>query len=452
MEGWCIMYKCKSIFFSGLTAYFFIFLTVFLSGAEAATDAWLTYLQDNAVDLETEDDLAELVDYASNARIVLLGESTHGTVEYYQWRKRISRKLISEHGFDFILVEGDWPSFWNVNSYVKGLQQAPANSRAALAAFQRWPQWMWANPVIEELIEWLAKHNSELDQENRVGFYGMDVYAIMDSIDAVIEYLDADKAEQARQAYAGLLQYRDDPHDYVRAIAGGQPSSAEQVEAVVEKLRDLEPDKQECADSYSQWFNAMTNALAVRNGERHYRAMLEPGSENWNRRVEHMKETLNRLLDYYGEDSKAIVWAHNTHIGDARATAMAEQGMVNIGQLSRQRYGRQQVAAVGFAKYTGRVRAGSQWGMPGQVMDVPEAMEGSFGQIFRQLERDMWYVIFDNSEISGPLLRPMGHRAIGVTYNPANERGNYVPTVMPRRYDAVIYIEDTTALDGLDTD
>lgn len=432
----------------GLIGLIIVMLSGLCLGSDSTTRGWLRYLEENAVELESQEDLSALAEWASGARVVLLGESTHGTVEYYQWRKRISQKLIAEHGFDFIAVEGDWPSSWQLNRYVKGHGESVSEAQEALSHFQRWPRWMWANVWVEQLGQWLKEHNSELDGRGRAGFYGLDVYAMMDSIDAVLEYLDGRELEKAQQAYESLLRYRDNPQDYVRAIAMGASSSERQVGQVVQIAAELEPDRRQCEQAYGAWFNAKINALAVQNGERHYRAMLEQGPASWNRRVEHMKDTLNRLLDYYGPDSKAIVWAHNTHIGDARSTSMTQQGMVNIGQLSRQRYGSDNVAAIGFAKYTGQVRAGSQWGSPGQVMNLPQAMPGSLGAIFNEFGPDSWYVIFDQTP-PGPLLRPVGHRAVGVTYNPANERGNYVPSIVPRRYDAMVFFRNTTALDGL---
>ncbi|HEX2206278.1 MAG TPA: erythromycin esterase family protein [Longimicrobium sp.] len=396
--------------------------------------------------LRDEGDLDTLLERIGDARVVLLGEASHGTHEYYTWRDRISRRLIEEKGFHFIAVEGDWPDCYLVNRWVKHHDGA-GGARDMLHAFERWPTWMWANHEVAGLAEWLRAHNEPLPDDERVGFYGLDVYSLWDSMDVVTRYLekvDPEAAKRARGAYGCFDPFEEDVQDYAMATMLVPTSCEEEVVRILTDLRSKGPDYGE--EGREAFFNAEQNALVARNAERYYRAMIRGGAQSWNVRDTHMIETLERLLQHHGPDAKAIVWEHNTHVGDARATDMARVGMVNVGSLARERWGGEVVIA-GFASHRGSVIAGSEWGAPMQRMRVPEAREGSWEHVFHQAGAHDRLVMMDEIDDVPAALDARGHRAIGVVYHPEREAyGNYVPSVLPFRYDAMLYIDHSHAL------
>ena len=399
--------------------------------------------------LRDDADLDPLLERIGEARVVLLGEASHGTSEYYTWRDRISRRLITERGFRFIAVEGDWPDCYLVNRWVKGVDGG-GSARDVLHAFERWPTWMWGNREVEALAEWLREHNRGVPEERKVGFYGLDVYSLWDSMDVVTRYLekvDPQAAARARRAYGCFDPYEEDVQDYAMATALVPTSCEEEVVRTLVELRSRGPDYRE--DGREAYFNAEQNALVARNAERYYRAMIRGGAPSWNVRDTHMVETLERLLEHHGPDAKAVVWEHNTHVGDARATDMARVGMVNVGSLARERWGGEVVIA-GFSSYRGTVIAGTEWGAPMQRMRVPEAREGSWEQLFHAAgARDRLLMLDELDEVPAAL-DARGHRAIGVVYHPEREaRGNYVPSVLPFRYDAMLYVDHSHALHPL---
>jgi erythromycin esterase len=396
--------------------------------------------------LGDEGDLDPLLERIGDARVVLLGEASHGTHEYYTWRDRISRRLIAEKGFHFIAVEGDWPDCYLVNRWVKH-HDGGGSARDMLHAFERWPTWMWANHEVAELAEWLKAHNASLPDDDRVGFYGLDVYSLWDSMDVVTRYLekvDPEAARRARGAYGCFDPYEEDVQDYAMATAMVPTSCEEEVVRILMDLRSKGPDYHE--EGREAFFNAEQNALVALNAERYYRAMIRGGSKSWNVRDTHMIETLERLLQHHGPESKAIVWEHNTHVGDARATDMARVGMVNVGSLARERWGGDVVIA-GFSSHRGSVIAGSEWGAPMQRMRVPEAREGSWEHVFHEAGAHDKLVMMDGLDDVEAAQDARGHRAIGVVYHPEREAyGNYVPSVLPFRYDAMLYIDHSHAL------
>ena len=396
--------------------------------------------------LRDDGDLDPLLERIGNARVVLLGEASHGTHEYYTWRDRISRRLITEKGFHFIAVEGDWPDCYLVNRWIKGYDGG-GSARDMLHAFERWPTWMWANHEVAELAEWLRDHNATRPEDGRVGFYGLDVYSLWDSMDVVTRYLekvDPEAAKRARGAYGCFDPYEEDVQDYAMATALVPTSCEEEVVRILSDLRAKGPDYRE--EGREAYFNAEQNALVARNAERYYRAMIRGGAQSWNVRDTHMIETLERLLQHHGPQSKAIVWEHNTHVGDARATDMARAGMVNVGSLARERWGGDVVIA-GFSSHRGSVIAGSEWGAPMQRMRVPEAREGSWEHVFHEAGAHDRLVLMDEIDDVPAAHDARGHRAIGVVYHPEREaRGNYVPSVLPFRYDAMLYIDHSHAL------
>jgi erythromycin esterase len=397
--------------------------------------------------LQAADDLDPLLDRIGHARIVMLGEASHGTSEYYTWRDRISRRLIEEHGFRFIAVEGDWPDCYQVNRFIRGWS-SEVRAHDVLHAFDRWPTWMWANQEVVALVEWLRSYNGAQPAERRVGFYGLDVYSLWESIRAVLDYLervDPGAARNARHAYGCFDPYHDDAQQYAMATAMVPTSCEDEAVTILRELRHKAPQYRE--DGREGFFDAEQNALVARNAELYYRTMVRGGSASWNVRDTHMNETLERLLAHYGPHAKAIVWEHNTHIGDARATDMAAAGMVNIGQLAREQWGDSDVVLVGFAGYSGSVIAASGWGERMERMTVPEAREVSWeGRLHAALEADALLLMHETGDALANA-DPLGHRAIGVVYHPERERyGNYVPTILTLRYDALIYLEQTTAL------
>jgi erythromycin esterase len=400
--------------------------------------------------LRNEADLDPLLERIGDARVVLLGEASHGTHEYYTWRDRITRRLIAEKGFHFIAVEGDWPDCYLVNRWIKGAD-GDGSARKMLHGFERWPTWMWANEEVVRMAEWLREYNGSLATEHaKVGFYGLDVYSLWDSMDVVTRYLekvDPQAAARARGAYGCFDPYEEDVQDYAMATALVPTSCEEEVVRILSDLRAKGPDYAE--EGREAYFNAEQNALVARNAERYYRAMIRGGAQSWNVRDTHMIETLERLLQHHGRDSKAIVWEHNTHVGDARATDMARVGMVNVGSLSRERWGADVVIA-GFSSHRGSVIAGSEWGAPMQRMKVPEAREGSWEHVFHEAGPEDRLVMMDDLDDVEAAQDARGHRAIGVVYHPEREaRGNYVPSVLPFRYDAMLYIDHSHALHPL---
>jgi erythromycin esterase len=403
--------------------------------------------------LATDDDLDPLIDRIGDARYVLLGEATHGTSEFYTWRTEVSKRLVLEKGFSFIAVEGDWPDCYRVNRYVRAFDDSGEGAEAVLHAFERWPTWMWANREVVELVSWLRRHNDRTHPARHVGFYGLDVYSLWDSMHVVVEYLeriDPALARAARRAYSCFDPYHDEPQDYARATALVPTSCEAEAVAVLRELRSRAPEYKE--DGREAYFNAEQNALVARNAELYYRTMVRGGPTSWNVRDTHMVETLERLMVHHGPQAKAIVWEHNTHIGDARYTDMATHGMINVGQLVRDHHDDEGVVLVGFGTYQGTVIAAEEWGAPMERVRVPDARAGSWEDACHRENADDKLMIFSDDADGGipGLESPRDHRAIGVVYDPRNERwGNYVPSVLPRRYDAFIYIDRTQAVDPL---
>ena len=400
--------------------------------------------------LRTADDLDPLLERVGDARVVLLGEASHGTHEYYAWRAAITRRLVEEKGFGVVAVEGDWPDCYRVNRSVRLRPGADPDPRDALLGFDRWPTWMWANQDVVEFTAWLQGHNRALPERERVGFYGLDVYSLWESMQHLLDYLREHEPQHVESAVAAMRcfePYGEDAQSYAWATRFA-PSSCET--AVIELLRRLcaERDVQVDGDDPEARFAAEQNAAVAAGAERYYRAMVRGSAESWNVRDVHMADTLDRLLDFH--QTKAVVWEHNTHIGDARATDMAAAGMVNLGQLARERHGEADVVLVGFGAHRGTVLAGDAWGAPVRRLPVPPARAGSLEAVLHErIGRDA-LLVFPEHDRPRELTSRLDHRAIGVVYSPARERwGNYVPTVLGERYDAFLYFEDSRALQPL---
>jgi erythromycin esterase-like protein len=398
--------------------------------------------------LEDAQDLDPLLDRIGDARFVLLGEASHGTHDYYLWRARLSRRLIEEKGFRFIGVEGDWPDCYEVNRYVQG-ELPDTTARDVLHRFDRWPTWMWANWEIVAFAEWLRGHNERQPEDGKVGFYGLDVYSLWESLRDITDYLrehQPDAVEAAQRAYRCFEPYSEDPQEYARATLF-TPQSCQQ--EVLDLLSAVREKAAKAEGQNPALLNAVMNAEVVSGAETYYRTMVYGGSASWNVRDRHMSETLNRLMRFYGHDAKAIVWEHNTHIGDARYTDMAAAGMFNVGELVRQEHADQGVVLAGFGSYQGTVIAGRAWDAPMEVMTVPPARPGSWERALHEMGAEDRLLIFQRPAVSNALAVPRGHRAIGVVYQPEYEAGNYVPTVLPLRYDAFMYLDQTEALHPL---
>ncbi len=410
--------------------------------------AEIRVLRELAHPLTSPDDLDPLLERIGDARLVLLGEASHGTSEYYTWRAEISKRLIEEQGFNFIAVEGDWASLYRLNRYVRWMDDEYESAGAIMQTFHRWPVWMWANEETRELIEWMRAYNEHRPFEERVGFYGMDVYGEDLSMRTVLEDLRdvaPDLADAVAEAYACFDGYDGNMHDYARAVAFGASSCRQAVEEAYRQLREAAAIR-EGRDQY-EYFAIKHNAKVVKNAENHFRLMAIQGPQSWNARVDHFYATVERLMDVYGEGSRGVAWAHNTHIGDARATSMGPQGQRNIGHIAREKLGMKSVVAVGFGTHHGTVQAGRAWGAPMETMRVPNGGPGTIEDFMHQVGMKQALFIFDDRADLTPLMNVYGHRAIGVVYHPEREYpGNYVPTILPRRYDAFIYIDETRAL------
>jgi len=404
--------------------------------------------------LQEELDLQPLFDRIGDSRVVMLGEGSHGTHEYYTWRAKISKRLIEEKGFNFIAVEGDWPDCYTLNRFVKGHgdEHPEASAFSTLNDFKRWPTWMWANWETISLAEWLKKHNENLSTEKKSGFYGLDVYSLWESMESIMNYLrhtDRATLKLAEEAFQCFEPYRkSEGQSYARASLLVPELCQNEV---VTLLKEIRLKASQYNTDSENVFSAEQNAHIAVNAENYYRAMVQGGPHSWNLRDKHMQDTLNRLLQFHGNDSKAIVWAHNTHIGDASATDMQEDGMYNIGELSRKQYGEDNVVLVGFGSYKGSVIAGYNWGSPMQIMEVPEAQKGSWENLLHEVsETDKLLIMNDFKDVEQLTKYYIVHRAIGVVYHPSKEyMGNYVPSVLPNRYDAFIYLDQTAALHPL---
>lgn len=406
-------------------------------------------IKQRAHPLKSKADLTPLFDCIGDSRIVMLGEASHGTHEYYQWRTYITRRLIEEKGFNFIAVEGDWPDCYRLNRFVKGYDVDSKSAFHVLHAFERWPTWMWANWEIMAMADWLQQHNRQLPTNKKAGFYGLDVYSLWESMDSILQYLKkADPAalRVAEDAFHCFEPYRkDEGRSYAQSTLL-VPEACQQ--EVVQLLKEIQLKLPQYNTDHENVFSAEQNAFVTVNAEKYYRTMVRGGPHSWNVRDRHMSDTLERLLNFHGKKAKAIVWAHNTHVGDARATDMTDEGMLNIGELARVQHHDKGVILVGFGSYKGTVTAGRNWGAPMQTMLMPEATKGSWECLLHQAGQENKLLLMEDFTSNDMMMENrIGHRAIGVVYNPQYEQyGNYVPTILPLRYDAFIYLDETHAL------
>jgi erythromycin esterase-like protein len=410
----------------------------------------LQTINENSKPLRKIQDLDPLINKVGNCRVVMLGEATHGTHEYYSWRMAITQKLIQEKGFNFIAVEGDWPDCYTVNRFIKGKEGHDKTAIQVLQSFDRWPTWMWANWEMVQLCDWLKHHNEKHTAAKKVGFYGLDVYSLWESMEAIMVYLkkvDPFAWKIAAAAWHCFEPYQKEGQDYARASSFVPDRCTNEV---VDLLREIRQKMPLYNTDHENVFNAEQNALVSVNAEKYYRAMIAGGPHSWNVRDRHMSDTLDRLLHFHGKDSKAIVWAHNTHIGDARATDMANEGMYNIGELARINHESNKVALIGFGSYTGTVIAAKNWGAPMKEMGLPSASAGSWEYYLHKSGPVNKWMMMEDFMQDVFLENHIGHRAVGVVYHPEREQyGNYVPSILPLRYDAFLFLNDTQALHPL---
>ncbi len=397
-------------------------------------------------------DLGPLLERIGDARVVLLGEATHGTSEFYRMRERISRELIVKKGFRFVAIEGDWPDAARVDHYIRHLEY-PASE---WTAFARFPTWMWRNNEVRAFVDWLREHNAAIKQEARVAFHGLDLYSLYVSIRSVLDYLDnvdPNAAKIARQRYGCLTPWQGDPATYGHAALTGSYRTCEQ--HVAHALKDLLEKRIVYAERDGErFFDAVQNARLVANAERYYRIMYYGSRASWNLRDEHMFTTLKNLLAFYGPASKAIVWAHNSHVGDSAATEMASRGEHNIGHLCRQEFGNS-AYLVGFGTNSGTVAAASDWDGPMEIKTVRPALPKSYERLCHATGHSRFALGLRNrADLSGAqdLGKPQLERAIGVIYRPETERAShYFQAVLPRQFDEYIWFDDTRAVTPFDT-
>jgi erythromycin esterase-like protein len=400
-----------------------------------------------------------VLDLIGDAQFVLIGEASHGTREFYRTRADLTRRLIEERGFTAIAVEADWPDALRVNRYVRG-QGADATSDQALAAFRRFPRWMWRNTVVQEFVEWLREYNQ--NSAAPAGFYGLDLYSLHTSIEAVLGYLDKvdpESATRARARYSCFDHFGDDPQVYGYATTAGiaEPCENEVVGQLVELQQEAGRLATKSADGDEAFF-AVQNARLVRNAEAYYRAMFSGRVPSWNLRDQHMAETLEALRTHVQRkagDAKMVVWAHNSHLGDASATAMAAEGELNLGQLVRERHGRK-AFLLGFTTYRGTVTAASNWDEPAQQRQVRPALAGSYEALLHEAatpEMPDFLLNLRDPEVASHLRPARLERAIGVIYRPETERfSHFFLASLPDQFDAVIHLDRTSALTPLDPD
>lgn len=396
--------------------------------------------------------IAALVERIGDARLVLLGESTHGTSEFYRMRARISQALIERRGFQFVAVEADWPDAMRVNRYVSDYLP---RARVDFTPFARFPTWMWRNQEVSEFVEWLRAHNlKQSERLHQAGFYGLDLYSLFTSVAHVLAYLDSvdpDAARIARARYGALTPWQKDPSAYGQAVLTGRYASSET--AVVTMLRELLARRLEYGrKDGEQFFDAAQNARVVASAERYYRAMYYGSATSWNLRDTHMFDTLVSLLAFHGAGSRGIVWAHNSHVGNAMATEMSARGELNIGQLCRTRFG-EGVYVIGFGTDHGTVAAASNWDEPMQRMRVRPAHPQSYERLCHDsaLAAFMLHLRAPRRRaVRDELLADRLERAIGVVYRPDSERAShYFFASLPQQFDEFIWFDETQAVEPL---
>ena len=398
-------------------------------------------------------DYDALLEMIGDHQFVLLGESTHGTREFYSERARLTRRLIEEKGFTLVVLEADWPDAYDLNEFIHG--GGPATATEALRTFTRFPKWMWNNGEVRELVDWLRAYNRRAPTVSPVGLYGMDLYSVTESMNEVVEFLrtaDPAAAGRAESRYKCLRRYREDTVSEYAADAVLRGRSCEA--GVVAQFQELTERVARAGSGHQpgddQLVSAWQNSRVVANAEAYYRTGYAGGVASWNLRDRHMADTIDAVSGHLNagasRPAKAIVWAHNSHLGDARVTARADLGELNVGQLMRQRHDGQAVL-IGFTTYTGTVRAAAAWGSGGRVRELRPALRESFSGLFHELGLPAFSLLLRGRDIR-TLSPPRPERFVGVIYSPASEReSHYYQTDLARQYDAVVHLDQTSAVD-----
>jgi protein-L-isoaspartate(D-aspartate) O-methyltransferase len=397
-------------------------------------------------------DLGALLERIGDARVVLLGEATHGTSEFYRMRDRISRELISRKGFSFVAIEGDWPDAARIDHYVRHIEFPPSE----WTAFARFPQWMWRNNEVRAFVDWMRTHNTEIEPQKRAAFHGLDLYSLYNSIRSVLKYLDEvdpETARTARERYGCLTPWQMDPATYGRAAITGAYRTCE--EEVVRMLSDILHKHRAYAEHDGERFlDVLQNARLVASAERYYRVMYYGSRESWNLRDQYMFETLRTLLAFHGSESKAIVWAHNSHVGDAAATEMSSRGEFNIGHLCRKEFG-DAVYSIGFGTNSGTVAATSDWDGPLEIKTVRPAIPESYEWLCHASGLPRFMLGLRDqlpAKLHKELSKPRLERAIGVIYRPETElASHYFHAVLPSQFDEYIWFDESRAVTPFET-
>ena len=405
-------------------------------------------------------DFDPLLDLVGDAHFVLLGEATHGTHEFYRERAQITKRLIREKGFCAVAAEADWPDAYRVNRFVRGTSD-DADAVDALGGFKRFPQWMWRNADVLDFVGWLREHNDgQKKDERKAGFYGLDLYSLRASIEAVLAYLakfDPASAKRARKRYACFDHFGKDTQSYGLATGLGMAPTCEDAvvnELVELRLREAEYLQRDGRVAADEFFCAEQNAFLIRNAEQYYRTMFQGEVSSWNLRDRHMLETLVGLvahLEQFSKPVKVVVWAHNSHLGNARATQMSERGEFNLGQLARERFGHQAVL-IGFTTHSGTVTAASEWDAPAERKRVRPAVPESYEMLFHHAGHPRFWLEFEkHPEVAFNLRGARLERAIGVIYRPETELGSHYFTArLPDQFDAVLHFDQTRAVEPLE--
>jgi len=426
----------------------------------ATTCSILDTVREAAQPIEgSANDYDSLLAFIGDAKVVLLGEASHGTTEFYRSRAQITKRLICDKGFSAIAVEADWPDAYRVNRFVKG-DNKDADASWALSGFKRFPTWMWRNAEVLQFLTWLRVHNDSLVPADRVGFYGLDLYSLHASMECVLRYLDnidPDAARRARDRYACFTQFGDDPQRYGYAAGFGLRPSCE--EEAISQLIDLQRNsllhsRMDGFAALDRFFDAEQNARVVKDAEEYYRAMFGDSVASWNLRDQHMMETfvaLSRHLGLRQAPAKMVVWAHNSHVGDARATAMGQAGEWNIGQFARQRYG-DDCRSIGFTTYSGTVTAASEWDGPTRTIPVRPARADSYESLMHDTEIPAFTLNLKKpSRVADSLRTPMRERAIGVIYRPESElASHYFKAALSDQFDAIIHFDESCAVEPIE--
>lgn len=405
-------------------------------------------IQDDAAYIES------IINMLNDARIVLIGEATHGTHEFYQMRAAITQRLIEQHGFMAVAIEGDWPDVYQINHYLQGeLNEA----QDALTVFEQFPAWLWRNTVFYDFIKWLRQYNET--NNNNITVYGLDLYSLHHSLNAVINYLAAVDPEAAKRAQTRYdnLDHNSSPHTYGYLINKGIKHQCRH--ELCEQLLELQHHAAEYRQANipaaeEQYFYTLQNARLVKNAEAYYRTLFDNRESAWNLRDQHMADTLNMVAAHLEtqrqEPAKIVVWAHNSHIGDARATEMAEYGKINLGQRIREQYG-SAAFLLGFSTYTGSVTAATEWGAPARFKHVQPGIPSSYEMLFHDAAYPNFLLPLKHGGAAEQMLHVSRlQRALGVIYLPeAEHTHHYLYTRLPYQFDAIIHLDTTTALKPL---